>query len=142
MKLSTKGRYGLRAILDLAENGRNSAISIVSIAERQNLSESYLEQLIRLLRDAGLVTSVRGKNGGFLLAKQPEEISAGDVLRALEGGIKAVECTDECSNADQCISRIIWDRVNEAIEKTVDEVSLYDLLKEAGRISDENDHLS
>ena len=145
MKLSTKGRYGLRAMLDLAEYGTCGAVSTASIAQRQKLSESYLEQLIRKLRDAGLVRSVRGKSGGYLLAKDAKEITVGEVLRALEGDLLTVECTGEdgtCSQADQCISRIMWQKINDAIKNTVDTVRLYDLLSEAGRKTDENRHLS
>ena len=90
MKLSTKGRYGLRAMLDLALHSESEAVSIASIAARQNISESYLEQLIAKLRKAGLVSSVRGAGGGYVLTKMPEEISVGDILRALEGNLDAV----------------------------------------------------
>ena len=92
MKLSTKGRYGLRALIDLAVYCENETVSIASIAARQNISESYLEQLIAKLRKAGLVTSVRGAGGGYKLAKPAEEISVGDILRALEGNLDPVEC--------------------------------------------------
>ena len=84
MKLSTKGRYGLRALIDLALYSENETVSIASISARQNISESYLEQLIAKLRKAGLVTSVRGAGGGYKLAKPASEISVGDILRALE----------------------------------------------------------
>ena len=92
MKLSTKGRYGLRALIDLALYSENETVSIASISARQNISESYLEQLIAKLRKAGLVTSVRGAGGGYKLAKPASEISVGDILRALEGSLDAVKC--------------------------------------------------
>ena len=137
MKLSTKGRYGLRAMLDLAEHEEYGAVSIASIAERQNLSESYLEQLIRKLRDAGLVKSLRGAGGGYILDRSAARISVGDVLRALEGDLAAVSCTGDgdepCGNADACISRIVWEKINRAIEETVDGIYLSDLLSEGKR---------
>ena len=92
MKLSTKGRYGLRALIDLALYSENEAASIASISARQQISESYLEQLIAKLRKAGLVVSVRGAGGGYRLAKPASEISVGDILRGLEGSLDAVHC--------------------------------------------------
>ena len=93
-ELSTKGRYGLRALIDLAQYGEKEAVSIQSISARQQISDSYLEQLVRKLKKAGLVTSLRGAQGGYRLAKPAEEISVGDVLRALEGSIEAVSCLE------------------------------------------------
>ncbi len=136
MKLSTKGRYGLRAMVDIAEYSGNDAVSIQQISERQNLSERYLEQLIRKLRTAGLLNSVRGAGGGYVLARDPSEISVGDIIRALEGDIKAVDCmgegTDEnCGNADLCAAKFIWDRINNAIEDAVDSVMLSQLVEKS-----------
>ena len=91
MKLSTKGRYGLRALIDLARYSEMEPVSISCIAERQNLSERYLEQLMSLLKKAGLIKSIRGAGGGYVLAKDAGEISVGDVLRALEGSLEPVE---------------------------------------------------
>lgn len=92
MKLTTRGRYGLRAMIDLAVHDSEGAVSAQSIAERQDLSERYLEQLIRAMKKAGLVESIRGAGGGFRLARPAGQISVGDVLRALEGSIDAVSC--------------------------------------------------
>ena len=92
MKLTTRGRYGLRALIDLAVHESEGAVSAQSIAERQELSESYLEQLIRSMKRAGLVASVRGAGGGYHLARPASEISVGDILRALEGTMEAVSC--------------------------------------------------
>ena len=92
MKLSTKGRYGLRAIVDLAVYSEKESVSISSIARRQNISERYLEQLAGKLKKAGLIMSTRGAQGGYRLARPADEISVGDVLRALEGNLEAVEC--------------------------------------------------
>ena len=95
MKLSTKGRYGLSAMIDLAVYSENEAVSLNSIAERQHISEGYLEQLMAKLKKAGLVTSIRGASGGYGLARPAAEVSVGDILRALEGSLKAVECPGE-----------------------------------------------
>ena len=110
MKLSTKGRYGLRAMIDLASHEEEGAVSIASISERQNISESYLEQLVRPLRKAGFIESVRGAGGGYVLAKPADSISVGDVLRVLEGGLEAVTCSVNeglggCDAADFCVTR-------------------------------------
>ena len=92
MKLSTKGRYGLRALIDLAQYSGEAPVSITSISARQDISERYLEQLMAMLKKAGLVSSVRGAGGGYILAKDMREISVGDILRALEGSLEPVEC--------------------------------------------------
>ena len=110
MKLSTKGRYGLRALIDLAVYSEESAVSIGSIAARQKISESYLEQLMAKLRKAGLVVSIRGAGGGYRLARPAGEISVGDILRALEGNLEAVACdglkSDRgCEDADVCVTK-------------------------------------
>lgn len=139
MKLSTKGRYGLRAMVDLALNCESGeAVCIQSISERQHISESYLEQLVRKLRTAGLVNSVRGAGGGYQLAKAPSEISVGDVLRACEGSLEAVSCgsaegENACDQADLCVTRIVWERVNSAIEGAVDNITLEQLVEESHR---------
>ena len=96
MKLSTKGRYGLRALIDLAQYSGQAPVSITSISARQDISERYLEQLMALLRKAGLIRSVRGAGGGYVLAKDMKEISVGDILRALEGNLEPVECPGLC----------------------------------------------
>ena len=133
MKLSTKGRYGLRAMIDLAQYSGDAPVSIISISERQDISERYLEQLVALLRKAGLVRSIRGAGGGYVLAK---EISVGDILRALEGSLEPVECpgldpAGGCKSADSCVSKYVWKRINESISRTVDEIMLDQLVEES-----------
>ncbi|MBE5759035.1 MAG: Rrf2 family transcriptional regulator [Clostridiales bacterium] len=137
MKLSTKGRYGLRAIIDLAMNGQDGPVPISSIASRQSLSESYLEQLMAKLKKAGLVTSIRGAQGGYFLAKSSDEISVGDILRALEGDINPVDCIAltqdgklKCKNSSLCVSKYVWKRINDSITETVDAIKLSTLLEE------------
>ena len=134
MKLSTKGRYGLRALIDLALYSENETVSIQSIARRQNISDSYLEQLMRKLRSAGLIVSVRGAQGGYKLARPANEISVGDVLRALEGSLEAVTCGGEdnsCQGADLCVTRFVWERINSSIRDTVDSIKLSQLVEES-----------
>ena len=136
MKISTKGRYGLRALIDVAEHGEDCPVSISSIASRQDISERYLEQLMAMLKKADLIQSVRGAGGGYVLAKKMEHISVGDVLRALEGKLEPVECaafheTDSCEAAGGCVTKYVWKRINESINQTVDEISIMDLVEES-----------
>lgn len=143
MKLSTKGRYGLRALIDLAEYSEVEPVSISSIAERQNLSERYLEQLMSLLKKAGLVKSIRGAGGGYVLARDMKDISVGDVLRALEGSLEPVECTgfsqeEECAASGGCVTKYVWKRINESINKTVDEIKLDTLVEESKQLGASN----
>lgn len=136
MKLSTKGRYGLRALIDLAVYSGEGPVSTTSISVRQDLSERYLEQLMSLLKKAGLVKSVRGAGGGYILAREMKDISVGDVLRALEGSLEPVECAGlepdgDCKASDSCVTKYVWQRINESISRTVDEISLEQLVEES-----------
>jgi len=140
MKISTKGRYGLRALIDLAQLGYDDPISITTISNRQGVSERYLEQLMSLLKKAGLVKSIRGANGGYILAKELSEISVGDILRALEGDLEPVACPaiktikseEDCNAVDQCVTKYVWQRISESINRTVDEIKLDQLLQQKG----------
>ncbi len=148
MKISTKGRYGLRAILDVAQNSDQShTVSVQSISDRQDISESYLEQLVRLLKNAGLIKSVRGAGGGYMLARSADDISVGDVLRACEGNIEVVSCTatdsgEKCSRAEKCVTRIVWDSVNKAIEDAVNSISIGKLIEDSISIEEKPDDKS
>ncbi|MDO5603237.1 MAG: Rrf2 family transcriptional regulator [Oscillospiraceae bacterium] len=139
MKLSTKGRYGLRALIDLAIYSEEEPVSISSIAARQSISERYLEQLMGKLKKAGLVRSIRGAQGGYQLAKSPNEISAGDILRALEGSLEAVECPglkdQGCEESDFCVTKYVWQRINESIKNAVDEITLQQLVTESKKVN-------
>lgn len=143
MKLSTKGRYGLRAVLDLAMNGELEAVALSSIAERQDISISYLEQLIAKLKKAGIVKSIRGAQGGYLLAKKPEEISVGHILRALEGDLNIVDCAEvigggeTCSGSDLCVTKYVWKRISDSINNTVDTMMLSELVEESKKVRSE-----
>ena len=135
MKLSTKGRYGIKAMLDLAVYGADGHIALKSIAERQQISGNYLEQLIAALRKAGLVKSVRGAQGGYTLAHDPREITVGQILRALEGSLAPVDCVVEdepyeCKEADKCVTRKLWAKIRDSINEVVDSISLQDLVDE------------
>lgn len=139
MKLSTRARYGLRALIDLALNSENEMVSLQSIAARQNISVSYLEQLMALLKKAGLVTSSRGATGGYRLGRCPEDISVGDILRVLEGGLEAAPCAGNeedgnCRDADLCVARYVWKRINDSITEAVDSLMLSELIEESRRI--------
>ena len=136
LKISTKGRYGLRALIDLAQYSEIEPVSASSIANRQGISERYLEQLLTLMKKAGLIKSIRGAGGGYVLAKHEEEISVGDVLRALEGNLESVECTafgqeDICEAAGGCVTKYVWQRINESINRAVDEINLKQLVDES-----------
>lgn len=140
MKLSTKGRYGLRALIDLAQYSENEPVSITSISDRQGISERYLEQLMAMLKKNGLVKSVRGAGGGYVLAKDLHEISVGDVLRALEGSLEPVTCSgfdqeDGCKAADNCVTKYVWQKINDSINKTVDEMKLDQLVADSKRLN-------
>lgn len=124
VKISTKGRYGLTIMMELANRFGEGPTSLRSIAQRHDLSEHYLEQLIAPLRNAGLVKSIRGAYGGYVLAKHPEEISAGDVIRVLEGPISPVEFAEE----EDAAKRYLWLRIRDSISSVLDSTSLHDLI--------------
>lgn len=135
MKLSTKGRYGLRAMFDIAINLKKDPIPLKKVAERQGISEYYLEQLISQLKKSGLVDSVRGAQGGYILAKKPSEITVGDILRALEGPIGLVDCileedSIECTRENACVTRIVWKKIRDSVIETVDSITLQDMCDE------------
>lgn len=131
LKLSTKGRYGMRAMVELARAVGNGPVLASDIAESQELSLKYLHALLTSLRVAGLVTSVRGAKGGFLLAKPPAEISVSEIIESLEGPVAIVECIHnevECRHDDKCPTRQIWRDVNKAINGVLTQRTLADLV--------------
>lgn len=134
MRVSTKGRYGLRAMVDLAEYEEGKAIPIRKISERQNISEQYLEQLFATLRKAELVRSVRGAHGGYMLNHEAEDISVADIITTLEGPIAPVDCVvedDFCNYIDKCTIHSLWEELAEAINGVIDNMSLADLRDKA-----------
>lgn len=142
MKLSTRARYGLRALIDLGVHSEDEAVSLQSIAARQELSLSYLEQLMAMLKKAGLVKSTRGAQGGYMLKKPADEISVGEILRVLEGGLDAVECPGiegegGCQGADLCVAKVVWKRINDSITNAVDHFMLSELIEESKKVQEE-----
>lgn len=140
MKISTKGRYGLRAMVDLAIYARNEHVPLGEVAERQNISMNYLEQVFSGLRKAGLVKSVKGAQGGYILSEKPETIKVGTVLRILEGSLSVID-NIEMSDADKksiqyCIKLSVWDKIDESISNVVDSITLEDLANNYKRLND------
>ena len=133
MRLSTRCRYGIHAMFDLAQNVGEGPQTIRSIAERQLVPEQYLEQIIGVLRREGYVKSLRGAQGGYMLAKDPSEISIGELIRLLEGPVLMADCmgdADACIRSSQCPSRLVWERLTDCINGVVDAISLQDMLKD------------
>lgn len=131
MKISTKGRYALRMMLDLALNSTGEYITIKSIAARQEISEKYLEQIISILNKAGYVKSIRGAQGGYRLTKDPTEYTVGSILRLTEGSISPVDCLENdelCQRNVNCVTKDVWFKVYEAIAGVVDNITLQDLV--------------
>lgn len=133
MKFSTKGRYGLKAMLDLAVHNNEGQVVLKSIAERQGLSENYLEQLFAVLKKAKLVKSIRGSQGGYLLARDPEKITVGDILRPLEGSLVTTDCVFEngesCgSDYNCCVTKGIWLKIQEGIDSVTNSITLQQLV--------------
>ncbi len=133
MKISTKGRYALRMMLDLAINYTGNYIKIKEIAQRQGISDKYLEQIITMLSRAGYVKSVRGASGGYKLSKKPEEYTVGMILRLTEGSLVPVACLEddvnECPRSYDCATIEVYKRLNEAIESVIDSMTLGDLME-------------
>ncbi|MEG1661228.1 MAG: Rrf2 family transcriptional regulator [Clostridiales bacterium] len=142
MNISTKGRYGLRAVLDLAANYQDRPITLSAIAIRQQLSEGYLEQLMSPMKKAGIVGSSRGAQGGYFLNRSPEKIYVGEVFRALEGPLKLTACiaeeeADDCARKENCGSAFIWNEIQNAISQVLDQYTLADLLARENGVKSE-----
>lgn len=134
MRLSTKGRYGLMAMSQLALDHGKGPISLKYIAEKQNLSESYLEQLFSTLRKNGLLTSVRGAQGGYMLSNEPSDITVGHILRALEGELGPAECVhdtiSECTKEDGCATKLVLIKIKDSIDEVIDSITLQDMVND------------
>lgn len=135
MKISTKGRYAVRVMLDLALHNTGECIPAKEIAKRQGISEKYLEQIIAVLNKAGYVNSVRGAQGGYRLSRAPEEYTVGMILRQTEGSLAPVACleedTEECERCDTCVTLAVWKKLYEAINQVVDNITVADLVKQS-----------
>ena len=133
MKISTKGRYALRLMLDLASDVSNKPVSIKEIANRQEISDKYLVQIISVLNSAGFVRSVRGPQGGYMLKNRPENYTVGMILRLTEGSLAPVSCVEddapECDRMDSCATMRVWKQLNDAINGVVDNITLADLVE-------------
>ncbi len=127
MKISTKGRYGTRAMIDIGENFAKGPVSVRQLADRQNISVKYMEQIIPMLKASGLVRSTRGARGGYVLAKNPREIRLRDIVQALEGPWSLVDCVSDetlCHRAKECVTYEIWNDLHQAIYKILDSTTL------------------
>ena len=133
MKISTKGRYALRLMLDLAQHrNEQEYVSIKKIAQRQDISEKYLEQIVALLARAGFVTSVRGAQGGYRLVLEPKDYTVGIILRQIEGNLSSVKCLEEspnkCGRCNYCVTIEVWKQINDAVNNVIDNITLQDLV--------------
>ena len=135
MRLSTKGRYGLQAMVDLGVYSKERQVSLKSIAERLSMSENYLEQLMALLKKHHLVVSTRGAQGGYALAKDPSEITIGEILRALEGSLAPTDCACKdnvvhCALDGKCVTKSVWEKIRDSIDRVVDNITLDQLMED------------
>lgn len=131
MKISTKGRYALRLMLDIALTGSGQPVPLRDVAERQEISDKYLEQIVTQLGRAGLVRSVRGAGGGYLLTRPPAEYTVGEILRVLEGSLAPVSCATDgscCARMDRCVTVEVWAKIQQAVAGVVDHITLADLV--------------
>ena len=132
MKISTRGRYALRMMLDMALSDSDKPARVKEIAERQEISEKYMEQIMSVLNKAGFVRSVRGPQGGYFLTRKPEEYTVGMILRLTEGSLSPVDCLEEgapaCNRMDNCTTILLWRKLDDAIGGVVDHVTLQDLV--------------
>lgn len=136
MILSTKGRYGLKAIFELALNYGLGPVSLKKISDKYDISESYLEQLFAKLKKSGYIDTVRGPQGGYFLAKNPNEITVGMILRTLEGDITTSECINKevCSRESICATRVILEKIEKSINNVIDNITLADMQAEQKNI--------
>ena len=133
MKISTKGRYALRLMLDLGLYHTGNPVSLKDVAARQGISDKYLEQIISVLNKAGYVRSIRGAQGGYVLAKEPSEYTVGMILRLTEGDLTPVSCVGAeasgCERRGDCVTARVWEKIYDAVSDVVDGITLADLLK-------------
>lgn len=140
MKISTRGRYATRAMMELAIRQDSLPVKLKDISEAQRISLKYLENLFRVLKNAKLVVSVVGKNGGYLLAKQPGEIKVLDIIEVMEGDLAPVECVGNskyCKYMDDCLTRVIWEKVDKAVKEVLSSTNLQDLVDQCHRKNQE-----
>jgi Rrf2 family protein len=142
MKISTKGRYAIRLMIDLATCGDGEYTPLKAIAERQQISVKYLEQIVNILNKAGYVRSIRGTQGGYKLAMNPDKYTVGMILRLTEGTLSCVSCLEyepnDCPRVDKCATVGLWKKLNTAINSVVDSVTIADLVNEQEKIISES----
>ncbi len=143
MRLSTKGRYGLRAVLEIAARHGEGPVTTQTIAQNQGISERYLDQIMIPLKRSGIINSVRGARGGYVLAKKAEAIKVGDIIRALEGPIAPADCVSEqsplqCRRQEMCITRPLWAKLRDSITEVLDSYTLAELAEEAAAMKKED----
>jgi len=146
MRLSTKGRYGVKAMVELALSYGEGPIALNSIAEKQEISIHYLEQLFASLRKAGLVKSIRGAQGGYILADKPQNITVGDIIRTLEGPLAPADCvvnddSKECTKAECCVTRNIWAKIRDSINDVVDSITLQDMIDDYQKMNSDKSYM-
>ena len=132
MKISTRGRYALLLMLDIALSEGETPVPLRDVARRQDISDKYLEQIVTPLSRNGLVRSVRGAGGGYLLTRKPEEYTVGEILRVLEGSLVPVTCAEDkgcCGRAENCVAQEVWEEIAAAVSNVVDRITLADLMK-------------
>lgn len=139
MKISTKGRYALRLMVDLAEHKDSGFIALKDVAKRQNISKKYLEQIVPVLNGAGLLTTNRGNRGGYKLAKEPTEYTVGDILRITEGSIAPVSCLDSevnpCERKNFCQTLYVWEGLYKVVNEYLDSITVQDIVDRIGNIT-------
>lgn len=142
MKLSTKGRYGLKAMFELSLTQKDGPVPLRQIAQRQNISEQYLEQIFSALKKAGLIKSVRGAQGGYLLVKEPKDVTVGDILVVLEGPVSISDCVvdeDVCKNSGICVTKVVWERLKKGIEDVINSITLQNMIDDYNKNKNIND---
>ncbi|MFA9398362.1 MAG: Rrf2 family transcriptional regulator [Clostridiaceae bacterium] len=137
MKLTTKGKYGVKAMVDLAINYGDKPVSIKNISERQNISVYYLEQLFSPLRKAKLIISVRGAQGGYILSKKPDDITISEIMDVLEGPVEIATCLNDssCNNIDCCATRLLWFNIKKSIEEVTQNTTLGDIVNNYNQLN-------
>lgn len=132
MKLSSRSKYGIRAMVALASIGGNVPVSINTISKKENISAYYLDQLFALLKNGNLIRSTRGARGGYVLSKSPDRITVGEIFKLLEGPLEIADCADgtTCSGSSDCITKVLWDRIRKNIENLLNSITLQDILND------------
>ena len=131
MRLSTKSRYGTRAVIDVAQHDQNGPVTLNDISARQEISKKYLGQIINQLLAADVLESIRGPRGGYVLGRSAKQIRLGEIIRALDGSLAPVRCVDKpkiCSRNKKCVTREVWTQVKESVESVIDKITVADLV--------------